>query len=104
MIPAREDLIGRWSEDLGYEAEQSADTTIELREDGSGVIVTPSERIELQWEVPVPGMLRLIIFGNRFGPFSVSVNKERLPLGEFLVLQSSGGLPPFDRGRFTKMP
>jgi hypothetical protein len=103
MVPTRSELIGRWSEDLGYNADLSRDTVIEFRDDGTGVILSPDESINMLWEMPAPGKLVLLIYGNRLGPFVVRVNNERLPLGDFTVLESEGGLLPFDRRRFTKL-
>jgi hypothetical protein len=95
--------LGRWSEDLGYLKDLSNDTVIELRADGTGEIVTPDERIDLLWEVPAPGRLLLFLFGNPLGPFEITMERKRLPLGEFTELNSSRGILPFDRGRFTKV-
>jgi hypothetical protein len=103
MVPIRRDLIGRWSEDLGYQTELSRDTVIEFRGDGTGTIRSPDESIELLWEMPAAGRLVLVIYGNRLGPFAVSVDQKRLPLGEFTVLESESGLLPFDRRQFTRL-
>src|SRR5262245_1853142 len=103
MIPDRSDLVGRWSEDIGYMADLSRDTTLEFREDGSLVIASPRERIAGGWEMPAPGRLVLVVCGNRLGAFAVRVERRQLPLGEFAVLESDGGLLPFDRRKFTRV-
>ncbi|HLW64375.1 MAG TPA: hypothetical protein VKS79_03580 [Gemmataceae bacterium] len=103
MLPTRSDIVGVWSEDLGYLADLSGDTRIEFRADGSAEVVSSSERIQIRWEAPAPGQLILIVEGGRMGPFDVRTSKQRLPLGEYTVLESSGGLLPFDRRRFTRV-
>ena len=94
MLPAHSDIIGRWSEDLGYLADLSRDTVLEFRPGGTLLITGPAERIEAEWEMPAPGRLVLVVAGRRLGPFAVQVVRRRLPLGEFAVLESEGGLLP----------
>ncbi len=104
MPPSRSDIIGRWSEDLGYTADLGRDTVLDFAADGAFIVTTAGERVvEGQWELSAPGRLSLIVSGNRLGPFQVAMERRRLPLGEFTVLESKGGLLPFDRCRFTRL-
>lgn len=103
MVPNELDLVGRWSEDFGYKTDLSRDTVIEFREDGTGVIISADERIDLRWELAATGKLIMVVHGNRLGPFNVRISNEHLPLGEFTVLESDSWLLPFDRRRFTKL-
>jgi hypothetical protein len=103
--PSRSDIIGRWSENAGYEADLSRDTVLDFHADGSLQIATDGEHIEGRWECEQPGTLVLIVSaGHRYGPFNVLVELRCLPLGEFEVLESGGALLPFGRRHFARLP
>lgn len=99
MLP----VIGTWSINLGYTNDFSRDVRLIFRDDGTGTINSPGEEIAFNWESPTSTTLVLIIFGNRLGPFNLTFNRQNLPLGEFLVMESSGGLIPFDLRKFSKV-
>jgi hypothetical protein len=105
VVPDRSHIIGRWSENAGYEADLSRDTVLDFGADGSLQIATDGEDIQGRWECEQPGKLVLIVStGHRYGPFNVLVEQRRLPLGEFEVLESDGALLPFDRRHFARLP
>ena len=105
MRPSRSDIIGRWSQNAGHEANLSRDSVLDFRADGSLQIATDGEHIEGRWECEQPGTLVFIVSsGHRYGPFNVSVELRRLPLGEFEVLESDGALMPFDQRHFARLP
>jgi|LakMenEpi03Aug12_release.lakeMendotaPanAssembly.Ray.scaffolds.fasta_scaffold1484407_2 hypothetical protein len=105
MVPDRSHIIGRWSENAGYEADLSRDTVLDFRADGILQIATDGEHIEGRWECEHPGTLVLIVSaGHRYGPFNVLVELRCLPLGEFEVLESGGALLPFGRRHFARLP
>jgi len=105
VVPSRSDIIGRWSENAGYEADLSRDTVLDFRADGSLQIATDGEHIEGRWECEQPGTLVSIVrAGHRYGPFNVLVDLRRLPLGEFEVFESDGALLPYDRRHFVRLP
>jgi hypothetical protein len=104
MVPSRFDIVGRWSENLGYLADLNCDTVLEFSDDGSMTISGGNERIDGSWELPSPGLLVLVTDkGYRYGPFTVRIEQRRLPLGLFAVLESDGALVPFGRKRFTRI-
>ena len=104
MVPSRSHIVGRWSENTGYETDLSRDTVLDFGADGSLQIVIDGEHIEGRWECDQPGKLVLIVSpGHRYGPFNVLVEWRRLPLGEFEVRESDGALLPFDRRHFARL-
>jgi hypothetical protein len=81
------------------------DTVLDFRADGILVIETYGERIDYRWECDQPGKLVLINgTGHRYGALNVRVERRRLPLGEFDVLESDHALLPFDRRHFSRLP
>ena len=104
VVPSRSDIIGRWSENAGYEADLSRDPVLNFRADGSLQIATDGELIEGRWECEQPGkLMRIVSSGHRYGPFNVLVELRRLPLGGFEVLESDGALLPFDQRHFARL-
>jgi hypothetical protein len=104
MLPDKIDIVGRWSEDLGHTNDLSRDTVLNFCADGGLKIVSGSECIIGHWDCPIPGRLLMQNEnGHCYGPFQIRIERRKLPLGEFDVLESDGAILPFGRRRFTRM-
>lgn len=97
------DLCGIWSLDAGYLEDLSHDIQLRFNKEGSGAIITSSEKINFHWQLSAPGKMTVYItdakgLRRRMGPFEFELTQRTLPRGTYVVLSfPSGSFVPFQR-------